>query len=219
MKEKCFNHPQKNALSICHTCGKYYCDSCLLEGKEFYYCFNQECQLNRTGYADLTLQNNVKNLQNEPDKPVSIKQFIVRDLIYTKNSFKSFYFKASLIFTIFSLPIFLFAFSIISSLPLNFYMLWIFTLVNALQSLILNFLLGNYLSKKFVKTNDHTKIILQNDVIASLMFISVSMYNLDKLHSIGASLVSDGGALILLVIASIIGLIIAFPLQCLLKPN
>ena len=40
----CINHPQKEALSICHSCGKDYCESCLDEGKEFYYCKNPECQ-------------------------------------------------------------------------------------------------------------------------------------------------------------------------------
>jgi hypothetical protein len=40
----CVNHPNKKAFSICHGCGKDYCKSCLDEGKEFYYCNNQECQ-------------------------------------------------------------------------------------------------------------------------------------------------------------------------------
>jgi len=40
----CYNHPDKKAFSICHGCGKDYCESCLDEGKEFYYCKNPECQ-------------------------------------------------------------------------------------------------------------------------------------------------------------------------------
>lgn len=40
----CINHPEREALSICHGCGKDYCGSCLDEGKEFYYCKNPECQ-------------------------------------------------------------------------------------------------------------------------------------------------------------------------------
>ncbi len=35
--ENCVNHPNKKALSACHGCGKHYCESCLDEGKEFYY--------------------------------------------------------------------------------------------------------------------------------------------------------------------------------------
>ena len=40
----CVNHNSKKAFSICHGCGKDYCDSCLDEGIEFYYCKNPECQ-------------------------------------------------------------------------------------------------------------------------------------------------------------------------------
>ena len=39
----CENHPNKEALSVCHVCGKYYCESCLDEGDEYYYCKNPEC--------------------------------------------------------------------------------------------------------------------------------------------------------------------------------
>ena len=42
--KSCFNHPDKKALSICHGCGKDYCESCLDEGKEYYYCKKPECQ-------------------------------------------------------------------------------------------------------------------------------------------------------------------------------
>jgi hypothetical protein len=40
----CLNHPDKEALSICHGCGKDFCGSCLDEGKEYYYCKNPDCQ-------------------------------------------------------------------------------------------------------------------------------------------------------------------------------
>jgi len=33
MKEKCFNHPDKKAISYCHSCGKYFCEDCLSIGK------------------------------------------------------------------------------------------------------------------------------------------------------------------------------------------
>lgn len=42
--KNCINHPDKKATSICHGCGKDYCESCLDDGKEFYYCKNLECQ-------------------------------------------------------------------------------------------------------------------------------------------------------------------------------
>lgn len=40
----CSNHPERKAYSICHNCGKDYCEECLDEGKEYYYCRNSECQ-------------------------------------------------------------------------------------------------------------------------------------------------------------------------------
>ena len=42
--EYCINHPNKKALSVCHSCGKPYCESCLDEGREYYYCRNRKCQ-------------------------------------------------------------------------------------------------------------------------------------------------------------------------------
>lgn len=42
--KSCVNHPDRKAFSICHSCGKDYCESCLDEGKEFYYCRKPECQ-------------------------------------------------------------------------------------------------------------------------------------------------------------------------------
>jgi len=40
----CFNHSEIEAFSICHGCGKEFCESCLDEGKEYYYCINPGCQ-------------------------------------------------------------------------------------------------------------------------------------------------------------------------------
>ena len=44
MKEKCTNHPNKNSLSFCHSCGKYFCEDCLDVGEEYYYCKEEKCQ-------------------------------------------------------------------------------------------------------------------------------------------------------------------------------
>ncbi len=45
MKGKCSNHPDKNSISFCHSCGKLLCENCLSVGKEFYYCKDDKCQL------------------------------------------------------------------------------------------------------------------------------------------------------------------------------
>jgi len=44
MKEKCHTHPDRNALSFCHSCGKHYCEECLTDGGEYYYCKEEKCQ-------------------------------------------------------------------------------------------------------------------------------------------------------------------------------
>ena len=44
MREKCHNHPQRNALNFCHSCGRYFCSECLTEGETYYYCHSEECQ-------------------------------------------------------------------------------------------------------------------------------------------------------------------------------
>lgn len=44
MVQRCINHPEKEALSFCHSCGKYFCSECLVEGNEYYYCKSGECQ-------------------------------------------------------------------------------------------------------------------------------------------------------------------------------
>jgi len=44
MEERCFNHPNKKAVAPCHSCGKYFCEECLTEGGEYYYCKDEQCQ-------------------------------------------------------------------------------------------------------------------------------------------------------------------------------
>lgn len=44
MKNKCYNHPDRRALSICHSCKRYFCEDCLVVGVEYYYCKSPECQ-------------------------------------------------------------------------------------------------------------------------------------------------------------------------------
>lgn len=42
--ENCYNHPERKAHSICHNCGRSFCEDCLTVGTEFYYCKSPECQ-------------------------------------------------------------------------------------------------------------------------------------------------------------------------------
>jgi hypothetical protein len=43
MKTKCNNHPEKDSISICHSCGESYCIDCLQEGSTYYYCRKPNC--------------------------------------------------------------------------------------------------------------------------------------------------------------------------------
>lgn len=43
MEKYCIEHPYTEALSVCHGCGLDYCEECLSEGKEYYYCKKPEC--------------------------------------------------------------------------------------------------------------------------------------------------------------------------------
>jgi len=40
----CINHPDRKAEYICHGCGKTYCELCLTEGEDYYYCNEPACQ-------------------------------------------------------------------------------------------------------------------------------------------------------------------------------
>lgn len=66
MNEKCHNHPDREALSLCHSCGSYYCADCLTEGIEYYYCQLEPCQL--------TLQKEIQNKPARQQKTFSLYQ-------------------------------------------------------------------------------------------------------------------------------------------------
>ena len=55
MKHYCKNHPDKIALSFCHSCGDYYCPECLNEGLEYYYCKKEKC--NKIFLAEMNGEN------------------------------------------------------------------------------------------------------------------------------------------------------------------
>lgn len=51
MDHHCATHPTRPAQSLCHSCGRYFCSECLVEGEEFYYCRDQACQNGLLGEA------------------------------------------------------------------------------------------------------------------------------------------------------------------------
>lgn len=44
MNKYCYNHPNVEAISICHNCQLSFCQNCLMECIEYYYCYKDECQ-------------------------------------------------------------------------------------------------------------------------------------------------------------------------------
>ena len=44
MAESCFIHPDRKSLAACHSCGRHFCEECLTEGEEYYYCKEEHCQ-------------------------------------------------------------------------------------------------------------------------------------------------------------------------------
>jgi hypothetical protein len=65
----CSKHMDKEALSFCHNCGKFFCRECLSEGKEYYYCYKDECQ------RQLHLENEV-DIINLPYENREEKDFV-----------------------------------------------------------------------------------------------------------------------------------------------
>ena len=39
----CKNHPNRKALSNCHSCGNWFCHECLEEGLQYYFCKKTKC--------------------------------------------------------------------------------------------------------------------------------------------------------------------------------
>ena len=51
MDRFCKNHSNVKALSFCHSCKEYFCENCLEESIEFYYCKKNSCQEAKRGEA------------------------------------------------------------------------------------------------------------------------------------------------------------------------
>ena len=51
MDKFCKNHPNVKALSFCHSCKEYFCENCVEESVEFYYCKKSLCQEAMRGEA------------------------------------------------------------------------------------------------------------------------------------------------------------------------
>lgn len=41
--KRCANHPSAEALSFCHNCRKFFCEHCLTEAGDYYFCSAPDC--------------------------------------------------------------------------------------------------------------------------------------------------------------------------------
>lgn len=44
--KKCTNHPDRNTTLFCHSCGKPFCEECLINSGDYLYCNDFECRKN-----------------------------------------------------------------------------------------------------------------------------------------------------------------------------
>jgi len=44
MNPKCVNHPDRESIAPCHSCGQNFCADCLNVGLEFYFCNQGDCR-------------------------------------------------------------------------------------------------------------------------------------------------------------------------------
>lgn len=61
---RCPNHPEKDVLSFCHSCGEYLCRECLTDGEEYYFCKKDTCQNARLTENGIQSDNLSKLTQN-----------------------------------------------------------------------------------------------------------------------------------------------------------
>jgi hypothetical protein len=80
MVNKCFNHPQNDAVGMCHYCGRFLCVHCAQRGDGYYYCKNElDClafQERENGTNGMTLETEIEEQEiarEEAKRTVSTK--------------------------------------------------------------------------------------------------------------------------------------------------
>lgn len=134
MKEKCFNHPNKEAISFCHSCEKYFCADCLSIGRAYYYCKDEKCQL-------------LLNEENERFQETDDKINFVEDQRWKEDS-KRFYKKTFKILSILWVLLTLFLF-MVTSYKEKIYYLPIISFIVCAKWLIIIYLLRITIYKHF----------------------------------------------------------------------
>ena len=157
MKEKCSNHPDKRAISFCHSCGKYYCDVCLVVGAEYYYCYDKQC-LDAKSKDEATTLNKLEAEKSEA--------------ALSATNFKRKFFRDTLIFLILSSPIYFFACFIIADPRLKTIgVISLMTLLACGKAFIANIIIGFATHALFKKMKGKKNLV--RIVFSSLQFLSL----------------------------------------------
>jgi hypothetical protein len=172
MPEKCSKHPEKDALSFCHSCGKYYCSSCLEEGASFYYCYDANCQ--------------VAKIRDEGSIPKEPEQTKEEEFLSGKE--KRLFFKDSFYYLCIAFPVYLYAFSvIIPDFLHSLGWLLLFSAATCAQIYIVISLLGPFVFrfKAFKKANRKKRC---REISIAMLFISVIVLNMNMRKIIGTDI-------------------------------
>ena len=159
MKEKCINHPKEEALSFCHVCGKYFCKSCLVEGAEFYYCYDEKCQA-------------AKN-ENEGLISKRIEEKGVTEL--SVDSGKRTFFKDAFSYLCMAFPIYLLSSLLIADVRMrSFGFLSLIALATCVQVFIVIYTVFSIFKIKSFKLNDRKKAF--RNISAAMSGISLFVF-------------------------------------------
>jgi hypothetical protein len=164
MKEKCVNHPQKEALSFCHECRKYYCNACLVEGAAFYYCYDEKCQ------AAITENEGLISKKVEEEKVAEL----------SADSNKKTFFKDTFFYLCIAFPIYLVASASIVYYP-SFGLLSLIALGTCVQVFIVISLVFSLFGVKAFKMADRKKAFRNISAAMSGISFFVFAYNMEKI--------------------------------------
>jgi hypothetical protein len=172
MPEKCSKHPEKDALSFCHSCGKYYCSSCLEASASFYYCYDENCQ--------------IAKIRDEGSIPKELEQTKKESSLSGKD--KRLFFKDSFYYLCIAFPVYVGAFSvIIPDFFRSFGWLLLFSAATCAQIFIVISLFGPFVFgfKAFKKANRKKRC---HGISIAMLFIGVIVLNMSMRKIIGTNI-------------------------------
>ena len=189
MEETCSNHPEKRALSICHSCGKSFCADCLVEGEEYYYCHDKQCLA----------------VKSKDEATISDKTKVdeKREALSSTN-FKRTFFKDALLFLLLTFPLYLFAIYLIADPRLrSLSVLSLMTVFACGKALIANSVIGFGLHRLLIKTDDREKELRRNSMLISIICFFVFIFSMEKIKDFD---VADNVSVILAFAVTVISL-------------